>query len=106
MPTYQAKKITRQYANILRKHGVPFAHMYLFGSHAEGKQTKESDIDIAVVVNRAGSNKKYFEKKMLLWRLTSDVDARIEPILLEKKDIETGETIMGRQVKKYGMRVV
>jgi len=36
--------------------------VYLFGSSARGRKTKESDIDIAVLIDESGSGEKYFER--------------------------------------------
>jgi len=38
------------------------AALYLFGSSAKKRKTKESDIDIAVLIDESGSGKKYLER--------------------------------------------
>lgn len=105
MSTIEAKKIAKQYADALRKHHIVFHQIYLFGSHAIGKAKKYSDIDIAVVVKQI-EHGKYLDKKMKLWELAPKIDARIEPILLEKKDFQGGmATSLAREVQKHGVRI-
>mgnify|MGYP001586791238 CR=1 FL=1 len=97
MPVTRRKKVAPQkiqsiverYARELRARHIHFEGMYLFGSHAKGTSRTLSDIDIAVVVKRLP--KKYFEEKALLWGATRNVDTRIEPILIEERDLH-GDT--------------
>jgi predicted nucleotidyltransferase len=51
----------------------------LFGSYARGKQREDSDIDVAVIVNSVNSD--FFTYAPLLWKLSRQVDNRIEPVL-------------------------
>ncbi len=53
----------------------------LYGSHAKGTATDESDIDIAVVVNSVEGD--LLAAKAMLFQLRRDIDDRIEPILIE-----------------------
>jgi predicted nucleotidyltransferase len=55
---------------------------WLFGSYAKNKAKKYSDIDIALVVNRLDDNYNCLESDPILWRLTRQVDTRIEPVLV------------------------
>lgn len=98
MPTSRRKKrvapkniqlIVERYAHELRVRHIRFDGMYLFGSYAKGTQRKLSDIDVAVVVKRLP--KRYFEKKSILWGVTRSIDTRIEPILIEERDLH-GDT--------------
>ena len=54
--------------------------LYLYGSYSKGNQTEDSDIDIAVVVERMSDN--YFDDTPLLWKLKRKVSNLIEPVLL------------------------
>jgi predicted nucleotidyltransferase len=79
----------------------------LFGSQATGKAHEHSDIDVAVVCSKVPRNRGYLDKKMKLWELTIEADSRIEPILLEEKDLDEKEPgIMGYEVLKHGILVV
>lgn len=107
MSKSEVKKLVKEFADILRKNRFAFKQMYLFGSYARNKADECSDIDIAVVVSRLPRGRGYLDKKMKLWELTIDADSRIEPILLEEKDLNKKDgSIMGIEVLKHGILVV
>ena len=57
---------------------------WLFGSYAQGTPHKHSDIDVALVVEHLGEDYDFFETEPLLWKLTRQVDDRIEPVLIAR----------------------
>ena len=59
---------------------LPLKALYLYGSYSKGNHTEDSDIDIAVVVERMNDN--YFDDTPLLWKLKRKVSNLIEPVLL------------------------
>jgi len=67
---------------------VPSCKVYLYGSLANGNFTENSDIDIAVVQEIFDDN--YWELTKKLNRLTRNVDNRIEPVLLQPQDNQSG----------------
>ena len=67
---------------------IMFEKMILFGSYAKGNQREDSDIDVAIVVNKIQGD--YFSTRPLLWRIRREVDDRIEPVILEKSHDESG----------------
>ena len=56
-----------------------FRKMFLFGSFAKNKQNPDSDIDVAIVVNRIDGDYLKFMGKV--WSLSSKFDTRIEPVI-------------------------
>jgi len=74
------KKAT-QYKALLSQY-VDFEAIILYGSHTTGRAREDSDIDIAVVVEKTGED--FFAINPLLWKLRRAIDDRIEPILVEK----------------------
>jgi predicted nucleotidyltransferase len=60
----------------------------LYGSYAKGNQNENSDIDVAIIVNSI--NKDFFSYAPILWKLRREIDDRIEPILIEKNNDESG----------------
>lgn len=60
----------------------------LYGSYAKGTQHVGSDIDVAIIVNSI--NEDFFTYAPLLWKLKRGIDDRIEPILIEKNNDESG----------------
>ena len=62
---------------------LPIDQYWLYGSYAKGKPREHSDIDIAMVVNHIDDD-TYWKSLPLLWRLTYQVDDRIEPVLIAR----------------------
>ena len=104
MSTAQAKSVVKKYADVLKKNNFSFVNLYLFGSYALGKQKRDSDIDVAVVVKKIDED--YLKQKMNLWKFTIKVDTRIEPIILEEEELEENNfSIMGEEVRRMGILV-
>ena len=59
--------------------------VYLFGSYAKGVQTKDSDIDLAIVFDNLDDSDR-FDIQVALMLLASEIDSRIEPHPFSKKD--------------------
>jgi predicted nucleotidyltransferase len=57
---------------------------WLYGSYAKGTQKTHSDIDVALVVDHLDDNYDFFHTEPLLWKLTRQVDDRIEPFLIAR----------------------
>ena len=75
----QAIKLAQRYKAVVAER-LPLKALYLYGSYSKGNHTEDSDIDIAVVVERMSDN--YFEDTPLLWKLKRKVSNLIEPVLL------------------------
>ena len=67
---------------------IPSCKVFLYGSLANGKFNENSDIDIAVIQNDINDN--YWEMTKKLHRLTRGIDNRIEPVLLQPQDNQSG----------------
>ena len=79
MDKEKAIKIAKSYKAAVES-CLPLKALYLYGSYSKGNATEDSDIDIAVVVDRLCDN--YFEDTPLLWKLRRKVSNLIEPVLL------------------------
>lgn len=60
----------------------------LFGSYANETANEDSDIDVAVVVNKLEGD--FFETRPILWKIRREIDDRIEPILFDRYHDESG----------------
>jgi len=71
--------IAKKYLELVKASGFPMQinKAYLFGSFAKDCPRKDSDIDIALVVNEWVGD--YEETVVPIWRLRKNVDFRIEP---------------------------
>jgi predicted nucleotidyltransferase len=75
----------RAYKNIVKSSfPVKIEQFWLFGSYAKGTPHKDSDIDVALVVNHLNDDYSILETEPLLWDLREDVDFRIEPHVIAR----------------------
>ena len=79
--------LARQYADAVRS-TMEAKSIFLYGSQAKGTATKDSDIDIAVVVDDVPDD--YLNVMALLWKLGRTVSHDIEPVLLSNDDLDSG----------------
>ena len=80
-------KNVKIYAEEVEKRYHPQA-IVLYGSHAKGTATEDSDIDVAVIFRGFTGNR--WETSTQLWELTCNIDDRIEPILLDSTKDRSG----------------
>jgi len=76
-----------RYKKLLTQH-MKIEDLILYGSYAKGNARKGSDVDVAVVVDTISGD--YFSTRPLLWKLRRSIDDRIEPVLAEKSNDESG----------------
>jgi len=74
--------IAKRFSELVRASSFPMKinKIYLFGSYAADSPQKDSDIDIALVVDSWVGN--YEEAIVPIWRLRKKVDFRIEPHII------------------------
>ncbi len=60
----------------------------LYGSYAKGTATQDSDIDIAIIVDRLDAD--YLDTAKLLFKLRRGIDDRIEPVLINRSNDRSG----------------
>ena len=89
----------KKYKKLLSKEML-FDHMILFGSYANGSNRKDSDIDVAIIVDKIEGD--FFTTRPLLWKIRREVDDRIEPVILEKDHDESGFL---KEVIKNGIQI-
>ena len=74
----------------------------LFGSYAKGTENEDSDIDIAVI---SDDFEDIYECMANLMGMTWDIDARIEPHPIKKKDFDEASDYFIKEVIDTGIRV-
>jgi len=80
-------RMLERYKQLLARH-MMIEELILYGSYAKGNARKDSDVDVAVVVEEISGD--YFSTRPLLWRLRREIDDRIEPVLVERSHDESG----------------
>ena len=87
MDKKQAVELVRDYAEVVRQN-FPVKEIILYGSYAKETARKDSDIDVAVILDAVEDD--YLTVGARLFRLSRDIDLRIEPVLLERGDELSG----------------
>ena len=77
----------KQYADVVRR-DFNVRKIILYGSYSRDAGRKDSDIDVAVVLDCVDEDFLTAEAK--LFRLRREIDARIEPVLLEQSNDKSG----------------
>jgi len=94
MDKEQALILARQYAAIIVQELNP-DKIILYGSHAKGSATDESDIDVAVIFDNFTGD--WFNVYTRLSKLRRSISSYIEPVLLNSADDKSG--FVGEVVK-------
>jgi predicted nucleotidyltransferase len=82
------EKVRSYKALVLETFPMKVEKVYLFGSFAKGTTHKDSDIDVAFVVNHFEGD--FFEVVPPLWLITPQVDSRIEPHVVARDEDFSG----------------
>ncbi|MFW5974700.1 MAG: nucleotidyltransferase domain-containing protein [Bacteroidota bacterium] len=97
MDKTEALRLATAYANRV-KLKYDFTKVFLFGSYARGNYHKESDIDVAVILE---DFRNLNEIQLDLMRMRRKIDSRIEPHPIRKKDFNINNPI-ANEIIKYG----
>jgi len=82
---------------------IKIDQFWLFGSYAKGSSNKLSDIDVALVVEHLDEDYDFFKTEPLLWKLTRQVDDRIEPVLIAR---DTDYAGLLDEIQRTGIQIV
>jgi predicted nucleotidyltransferase len=78
------EKVRRYYNLVRHQFPIVIEKCYLYGSFAKGVQHRDSDIDVALIVDVLPDNYDIISTEPVLWKLSIDVDYRIEPIVISR----------------------
>jgi len=88
---YQIKSIIERYIKIVKQNNIAVEKIFLYGSHARGNATNDSDIDIAIISNDFTGER--FDDRRLLVRLRRQIDRRIEPMPFRSDEFNLGDPL-------------
>ncbi len=77
-------EVVHRYLDAVRESGIPVDGAVIYGSHARGEATEESDIDL-VVISELFDPPRDRRLTGLLWRLRAKTDSRVEPIAIGRR---------------------
>jgi len=72
--------LAERFSELVSQH-IPARRIVLYGSYAKGTAEPDSDIDIAVIVDKLQGD--YLDEQAKLYKLRRLIDFRIEPVLIE-----------------------
>ena len=93
----------KEYIKILKENGIDVWRLYLFGSYAKNRFTAESDIDLAVFLNKDDIDT--FIEDLKLMRLRRQIDLRIEPHSFALSDFKEPDPFI-KEIITTGKRIV
>ena len=101
------KKIIYQkiqdYIHLLEKNQIKVWRLYLYGSYAKGIFNEESDIDLAVFLEKEDLDG--FEEDAELMKLRRKVDIRIEPHPFARSDFDETNPYI-KEIIESGERII
>ena len=96
------KKI-EEYIKLLQKNGFNIWRLYLFGSYATRRFDSESDIDLAIFLDKDEIDG--FEEDVQLMHLRRKVDLRIEPHSFARTDFDKTNPFV-KEIVTTGKRII
>jgi uncharacterized protein len=75
---------------------------YLYGSQINGRATKWSDIDVAVI--SADFSSDLFEERLALMRLAAEIDDRIEPWPFTPESFDANDPL-ANEIRQAGVEL-
>ena len=79
MDKKQAIELVKEYKRLLAEQ-LPLIAVYMYGSYSKDTFTADSDIDVAVIVEKTSVD--FFHDTPMLWQIRRRVSTLIEPVLL------------------------
>lgn len=95
-----AIEIVNRYINYLRNNKFNVQKVYLFGSYVKGQYNEDSDIDLAIVMNKLSNS---FTTQVELMKISRKFDTRIEPHPFEESDFNTNP--FAKEILNKGIRI-
>ena len=80
-------RILIKYKSLVSRH-FNLDQMLLYGSYASNSASRNSDIDVAIILNEFKED--YFSVVPKIWKLRKEIDPRIEPHVFEKGKDRSG----------------
>jgi len=93
----------QEYIHLLEKNQIKVWRLYLYGSYAKGHFSEDSDIDLAVFLEKEDLDG--FEEDAQLMKLRRKVDIRIEPHPFAKSDFDETNPYI-KEIIESGERII
>lgn len=92
-----------EYVKCLKENDIGVWRLYLYGSYAKGTQSPESDIDLAVFLDKEDIDG--IKDDVELMRLRWDIDLNIEPHAFARTDFDESDPLI-KEIITTGERII
>jgi predicted nucleotidyltransferase len=103
MAEIEVIELVKKYLDVLRTEGISVRKAFLYGSYSDGSASDESDIDVMIISDQFEKNNDKIAGKV--WRLTSEVDSKIEPFLVGTDSFQENSSPIIQKVKATGIEI-
>jgi predicted nucleotidyltransferase len=103
MAEIEVIELVKKYLDVLRTEGISVRKAFLYGSYSVGSASDESDIDVMIISDQFEKNNDKIAGKV--WRLTSEVDSKIEPFLVGTDSFQENSSPIIQKVKATGIEI-
>jgi predicted nucleotidyltransferase len=93
----------QEYIHLLEENQIKVWRLYLYGSYAKGRFNEESDIDLAVFLEKEDLDG--FEEDAQLMKLRRKIDIRIEPHPFARSDFDETNPYI-KEIIESGERII
>ncbi|MDI6892804.1 MAG: nucleotidyltransferase domain-containing protein [Actinomycetota bacterium] len=104
MVATEVVEIVTEFVKALKKRGIRVERAFVYGSYAQGRPRKESDIDVAIVSPDFGRDR--YEEGKLLRQIAWRIDSRLEPVPISKESFLKDDWIpLIHEIKTKGIPI-
>lgn len=97
-------EIVSEFVKALKSRGIRVERAFVYGSYAQGRPRKESDIDVAIVSPDFGKDR--YEEGKLLRQIAWRIDSRLEPVPISKESFLKNDWIpLNYEIKTKGISI-
>jgi predicted nucleotidyltransferase len=100
----KTSKLVKDYISFVISKNIELVKVYLFGSYAKHSETKDSDIDIALIIKDLKDEDK-FDLQVRLMLFASKFDLRIEPHPISNSDFNSSNPF-AYEIRKTGVEIL
>jgi predicted nucleotidyltransferase len=104
MVSEEIREVIRQFAAVVASRGVHIDKVLLFGSYAADRETRDSDLDVAIVSRDFGQNR--FNEGKFLMQLAWRIDARLHPVPISSESFAKDSWIpLVHEIRARGIEI-
>ncbi len=104
MVTQEIREIISRFVEAVSSRGIHVDKAILYGSYAIGKESRDSDLDVAVISSDFGKDR--YQEGTMLMKLAWRIDPRLHPVPLSAESFAEDTWIpLVHDIKTHGVEV-